>query len=140
MYQPTFPQYAQPYGTMQYQPPAMPQQMPPVQQQRAITGRMVGALSEIVPNEVPMDGTIAYFPTVDGSAVFAKAWNPNGTISTMRYALVEEGEPTSEAQPTIADVLDGIDDLRTLLRGNIPAEPKPARKTAKKGSDDDSSD
>ena len=56
MYQPAFPQYAQPYGTVQYQQPSMPPQTQP-QMPRGIAGRMVGAPSEIVPNEVPMDGS-----------------------------------------------------------------------------------
>ena len=42
MYQPAFPQYAQPYGTVQYQRPSMPPQTQP-QMPRGIAGRMVGA-------------------------------------------------------------------------------------------------
>ena len=103
MYQPAFPQFAQPYGNVQYQQPPMPPQQL-TQQPRGIAGRMVGAPSEIVPNEVPMDGSVAFFPTSDGSAIFAKAWNPNGTISTVQYAPVGNDQP-EEAGPTLADVL-----------------------------------
>lgn len=135
MYQPAFPQYAQPYGTVQYQPPSMPPQ--PVQQPRGIAGRMVGAPSEIVPNEVPMDGSVAFFPTSDGSAIFAKAWNPNGTISTVQYAPVGNDQH-EEAGPTLADVLSRLDDLESLIGGNTQAQPKQARRTARKAADDDS--
>lgn len=135
MYQPAFPQYAQPYGTVQYQPPQMPPQ--PLQQPRCIAGRMVGAPSEIVPNEVPMDGSVAFFPTADGSAIFAKAWNPNGTISTVRYAPVGDDQP-QESGPTLADVLSRLDDLESLIGGNTQAQPKQARRTARKAADDDS--
>lgn len=135
MYQPAFPQHAQPYGTVQYQPPQMPPQ--PVQQPRGIAGRMVGAPSEIVPNEVPMDGSVAFFPTSDGSAIFAKAWNPNGTISTVQYAPVGNDQP-EEAGPTLADVLSRLDDLESLIGGNTQAQPKQARRTARKAADDDS--
>lgn len=132
MYQPAFPQYAQPYGTVQYQPPQMPPQ--PLQQPRGIAGRMVGAPSEIVPNEVPMDGSVAFFPTSDGSAIFAKAWNPNGTISTVRYAPVGDDQP-QESGPTLADVLSRLDDLETLIGGNTQEQPKQARRTARKAAD-----
>lgn len=135
MYQPAFPQFAQPYGTVQYQPPQMPPQ--PLQQPRGIAGRMVGAPSEIVPNEVPMDGSVAFFPTSDGSAIFAKAWNPNGTISTVQYAPVGNDQP-EEAGPTLADVLSRLDDLESLIGGNTQAQPKQARRTARKAAEDDS--
>ena len=135
MYQPAFPQFAQPYGTVQYQPPQMTPQ--PVQQPRGIAGRMVGAPSEIVPNEVPMDGSVAFFPTSDGSAIFAKAWNPNGTNSTVQYAPVGNDQP-EEAGPTLADVLSRLDDLESLIGGNTQAQPKQARRTARKAADDDS--
>ena len=136
MYQPAFPQYAQPYGTVQYQQPSMPPQTQP-QMPRGIAGRMVGAPSEIVPNEVPMDGSVAFFPTSDGSAIFAKAWNPNGTISTVRYAPVGDDQPEQAAGPTLADVLSRLDDLESLIGGNTQAHPKQARRTARKAAEDD---
>lgn len=132
MYQPAFPQYAQPYGTVQYQQPSMPPQQ--LQQQpRGIAGRMVGAPSEIVPNEVPMDGSVAFFPTADGSAIFAKAWNPNGTISTVQYSPVREDAAEEVAGPTLADVMSSIDDLRSMIGG---LSPKQARRTTRKADDD----
>lgn len=136
MYQPAFPQYAQPYGTVQYQQPAMPPQQ--IQQPRGIAGRMVGAPSEIVPNEVPMDGSVAFFPTSDGSAIFAKAWNPNGTISTVQY-VPTGNDQLEEAGPTLVDVMSSIDDLRSMIGGlsEPKAEPKTARRTTRKGASDD---
>lgn len=135
MYQPAFPQFAQPYGNVQYQQPPMPPQQL-TQQPRGIAGRMVGAPSEIVPNEVPMDGSVAFFPTSDGSAIFAKAWNPNGTISTVQYAPLGNDQPEEAAGPTLADVLSRLDDLESLIGENIQAQPKQARRTARKADGD----
>lgn len=138
MYQPTYPQYAQPYGSMQYQPQqAQPPQAMQMQQPRGISGRMVGTLAEIVPNEVPMDGSVAFFPTADGSAIFAKAWNPNGTISTVQYVPAQPEAADGQHQPTIADVLDRLDDLQALIGGNAPQQPKQGRRTARKAAGDD---
>lgn len=140
MYQPSFPQYAQPYGAMQYQQPQMP--MGGMQQQanlqRGITGRTVGAPSEIAPQELPMDGTVAYFPTVDGAAIYARALNPDFTVSMVKYVPAPDDKPTEAAQPTIADILDSLDDLKSMIQVSTPSAPKPARRTAKKGSDDES--
>lgn len=136
MYQPAFPQYAQPYGTAQYQQPMMPAQQPQAMpQQRGISGRMVSALSEIVPNEVPMDGSVAFFPTADGSAIFAKAWNPNGTISTVQYSPLRDDKPEASAGPTLADVLSRLDDIESLIGGTTQAQPKQARRTARKAAE-----
>lgn len=140
MYQPAFPQYAQPYGTVQYQQPSMPPQQMAQQptMPRGITGRMVGAPSEIVPQEVPMDGTVAFFPTSDGSAIFAKAWNPDGTISTVQYSPIRpEGKAEDAEQPTLIDIMSQLDDMADMIRGMSQQKPA-AKKSTRKADDDDS--
>lgn len=146
MYQPAFPQYAQPYGAVQYQQPSM-QQMPmggmqqPQQSnlQRGITGRMVGAPSDIAPQELPMDGSVAYFPTQDGTAIYARALNPDFTVSMVKYVPAVEDAPAEDAaQPTLLDVLNSLDDLKDMVKVGTQPAAKPARRTARKGSDDES--
>lgn len=78
------PQYPQAY-------PGMPQQMTIPQQQiptpvvQSIPGHIVNGMNDIVPNDVPMDGSCSFFPVSDGSAIYVKAWNSNGTIQTVKY-------------------------------------------------------
>lgn len=113
-------------------PPQAQPQMP-----RGMAGRMAGAPSEIVPDEVPMDGGAAFFPTSDGSAILAKARSPNGAISTVRCAPVGDDRPEQAAGPALADVLSRLDDLESLIGGNTQAQPKQARRTAGKAAEDD---
>lgn len=55
------------------------------QQIMGINGRIVQALENINANEVPMDGSMAFFPKQDMSEIYVKGWNANGTINTIVY-------------------------------------------------------
>lgn len=48
----------------------------------SLSGRMVTNPQEIRPNEVPMDGSVSFFPSTDGSYIYAKFWGPDGNIQT----------------------------------------------------------
>ena len=61
---------------------AMPQQIP------GINGRIVQAVETINPNEVPMDGSVAFFPKQDLTEIYAKSWNADGTIRTLTFKPV----------------------------------------------------
>lgn len=61
---------------------AMPQQI------AGINGRIVQAVETINPNEVPMDGSVAFFPKQDLTEIYAKSWNTDGTIRTLTFKPV----------------------------------------------------
>ena len=61
---------------------AMPQQIV------GINGRIVQAVETINPNEVPMDGSVAFFPKQDLTEIYAKSWNADGTIRTLTFKPV----------------------------------------------------
>lgn len=73
------------------QQPAAGMQMPLTNQQAmpqqpaGINGRIVQAVENINANEVPMDGSMAFFPKQDLSEIYVKGWNANGTINTIVY-------------------------------------------------------
>lgn len=89
--------YLPQYGAYQYNPMAniqrfqsqeqiQPQIQQPVPQQIAgINGRIVQAVENINANEVPMDGSMAFFPKQDMSEIYVKGWNADGTINTIVY-------------------------------------------------------
>lgn len=102
--QPAYPQYGyNPY----FQQPRMQQsqieQMQPVnqfQQQmpRGVNGRVVQSVEMITANDVPMDGSAAFFPMQDMSAIFAKSWNADGTIKTVIFKPINETAHQNSAQ------------------------------------------
>ena len=62
------------------QPQQQFQQMP-----MGISGRVVPNAEAIAANDVPMDGSVAFFPMQDMSQILAKSWNADGTIKTVIY-------------------------------------------------------
>lgn len=103
--QTTYPQINNPYMErmnymQQYQQNLqMPQQNVQVQQPQtmSIAGRTVQSLEQITANEVPMDGSLAFFPKQDMSEIYAKQWNADGTIKTVIYRPVMDNTVNSQA-------------------------------------------
>lgn len=108
-----------PYGQYpMYQQPQPFQPMPQTQAQpkpfSPITGRVVNSLDEITVQEVPTDGTVAWFPSADGSCVYGKRWTPDGNITTMRF--VPEVADAAPSQPDPFQVInDRISELFQLV-------------------------
>ena len=73
--------------SLQQQPMQMNQQLMP-QQIAGINGRIVQAVENINANEVPMDGSMAFFPKQDMSEIYVKGWNADGTIRTLTFKPV----------------------------------------------------
>lgn len=67
------------------QQPMQMNQQPMPQQIAGINGRIVQAVENINANEVPMDGSMAFFPKQDLSEIYVKGWNADGTIKTIVY-------------------------------------------------------
>ena len=101
--------YLPQYGAYQYNPMAniqrfqpqeqiQPQIQQPMPQQIAgINGRVVQAVENINANEVPMDGSMAFFPKQDMSEIYAKGWNADGTIRTIVYKPYTEPKDNQTA-------------------------------------------
>lgn len=89
--------YSPQYGAYQYNPMANIQryQQPDIQQSQiqpgapqqitGINGRVVQTAENINANEVPMDGSMAFFPKQDLSEIYVKGWDANGLIKTIVY-------------------------------------------------------
>nr|DAE20916.1 MAG TPA: hypothetical protein [Siphoviridae sp. ctgBD49] len=121
-YQGMYPYYQSTQPTvqpMQQMPQMMTQNVP--QQPVGVPGRIVHNPAEIRPNEVPMDGRKSYFPTDDEQYIFAKQWNSDGTIRTVKYEKCKDEpvvtqETTPDANSMILDRLDKIEKLLTAKR------------------------
>lgn len=90
----------QPVAGMQM--PLTNQQAMP-QQPAGINGRIVQAVENINANEVPMDGSMAFFPKQDMSEIYVKGWNADGTIRTIVYKPYTEPGGSNAGNPT-ADI------------------------------------
>ena len=77
-------------------------QQPPYMQQASqrINGRVVQSADMITANDVPMDGSVAFFPTQDLSEIYAKSWDANGKIVTRLFKPVLDSYPSNTTQDT----------------------------------------
>lgn len=118
-------QYQQ-YGVPGFQPQTMQQMVgqgysptPSFHPQPGISGRVVTGPGEIQVQEVPTDGTVAWFPAADGSCVWGKRWTPDGSIQTVRY-VAEAQEDAPQADP-VAQIDAKLDRALSML-GHILGE------------------
>ena len=118
-------QYPQ-YGVPGFQPQTMQQMVgqgyspaPSFHPQPGISGRVVTSPGEIQVQEVPTDGTVAWFPAADGSCVWGKRWTPDGSISTVRY-VAEAQEAAPQADP-VAQLNAKVDRALEML-GSVVGE------------------
>ena len=76
-----------PYQQIQQQRFQPQEQYQAMQNQQAIglNGRIVQVVENINANEVPMDGSMAFFLKQYLSEIYVKGWNADGTIKTIVY-------------------------------------------------------
>ncbi len=89
----------------QYQQNILPTQMSGTSQQQqfqqmptGINGKVVPSVENITANDVPMDGSVAFFPRQDMAEIYAKSWNSDGTIRTIVFKPVLDGNPNNNPQ------------------------------------------
>lgn len=105
----------QPYPSTNFQTTAQAQ---PMTQPAPFVGRFIDSLDEIVPNEVPMDGRAAYFPTKNLEEIYFKAWKSDGQVKTLRYVLdptFNSTPPPPQTEISMTSLLARIDDLEKKL-------------------------
>lgn len=98
--------------------PSQPQQSPLQSYQQCppvIPGRVVADINEVTPNEIPMDGRVSLFPKNDYSCIYAKAWNSDGTITTVKF-VAEQPSPSAEPvqnniEVTLASIKEQVDKI-----------------------------
>lgn len=110
-----YPQFAQQNQYM------MPTQMAgAAQQPQGIVGKIINDFSELTANDVPMNGSAAFFPKADGSEMQARAWTANGTIQTVIYKPVQpenSAEGTNIPQMDFNALNEDVKALREDIKG-----------------------
>lgn len=88
-----YPQFAQQGGF----------QMPQGQVQQQVSQPVLGLQGKLIDNadvvkvmDIPMDGSISYFPLADGSSILTKQLQSDGTSKILMYKLTEQKEEKVE--------------------------------------------
>ena len=98
------PYIQQPIVTPQYQPQAtdyMGQMQNAYQKPLGLQGKTVDNIEVVKATDIPLDGSISYFPLVDGSAIITKQLQADGTSRMVVYKPIETKQPKQvEVQET----------------------------------------
>lgn len=87
-----------------------------MQQQVGLQGKMIDNIDVVKSLDIPLDGSISYFPTTDGTSIVTKQLQMDGTSKIIIYKPFIDKEQTSEKSElpnyiTIDDFNKGIDKL-----------------------------
>ena len=78
-----------------YQPPMEQQyiQSQPIYKQPiGLQGKTVDSIDVVKATDIPLDGSVSYFPLTDGSAIISKQLMQDGTSKVIIYKPVDENE------------------------------------------------
>ena len=70
------------------QQPVVPTQMSGANQQMNVIGKIVDSIDVVKATDVPMDGSMYYFPKADGTEIFGKQWLSNGKTRILTFKPV----------------------------------------------------
>lgn len=97
------------YNPMYYYPQYVPRQMydmnvqqpqqtmqTPTQQAQALQGKLVDNIEVVKALDIPLDGSISYFPLADGTAIATKQLKQDGTSKIIVYKVVEDDIKTPQ--------------------------------------------
>ena len=96
------------------QHPVVPTQMSGANQQMNVIGKIVDSIDVVKATDVPMDGSMYYFPKADGTEIFGKQWLSNGQTRILTFKPVLEDNPNNVSSD--AEKLK-IEDFNTILEG-----------------------
>ena len=100
--------YFNPYFT-----PQQPQTTMPTMKFNSLQGKSIDNLEVVKAMDIPLDGSISYFPLVDGSAIVTKQLQQDGTSKITIYKPIEADEAATVKYATIEDIENHIKSIKT---------------------------
>lgn len=86
-----------------------------------LPGKMISSVSDILPQDVPMDGSPAFFPQNDGSCVYIKFFDKSCNIQTVRYVLdPEQVKMIEKPKDPIQAIMDRLESIEKRLDQDKP--------------------
>ena len=137
-YQSQFNPYMQRMENLQQFQQVMQQPMSPAQMsgtsQFTPLGKIVESVDMVKATDIPMDGSMYYFPTADGNMIFSKQWMPNGQTRILTFKPVLDDNPNTSSQneeklnfEVLGQVLEGIQSDIKVLTEKLDKISKPTR-------------
>lgn len=99
--------YFNPYFT-----PQQPQTTMSTMKFNSLQGKSIDNLEVVKAMDIPLDGSISYFPLVDGSAIVTKQLQQDGTSKITIYKPIEADEAATVKYATIEDIENHIKSIK----------------------------
>lgn len=112
----------QPYQQFVGQQQFTPQYGQP-KQQLGLQGKSVDNIEVVKATDIPLDGSISYFPLTDGSAIVTKQLQQDGTSKTIVYMPLN-AEEESKKMPQYVTVEQLQEEIKKVDNGNLKEELK----------------
>lgn len=103
--------------------PFLMNQRGPAQVPAGLYGRVVTSPDDIMPNEVPMDGTPSFFPKDDFSCIYGRKWMPDGRIVPVTFVPQIEAPADPEVNQNggqMEEILAKLTSIEALIN-SLPA-------------------
>lgn len=91
------------------------QQIPPTPMKYnagGLQGKSIDNLEVVKAMDIPLDGSISYFPLVDGTAIITKQLQQDGTSKITIFKPIEAEEASSVKYATIEDIENRINEIK----------------------------
>lgn len=92
-----------------------PQQVSPapMRYNTGLQGKSIDNLEVVKAMDIPLDGSISYFPLVDGTAIVTKQLQQDGTSKITVFKPIEADEATQQPKyATIEDIDNKINEIK----------------------------
>ena len=76
-----------------------------------LLGKSVDNIDVVKATDIPLDGSISYFPLTDGSAIVSKQLQNDGTSKMVVYKPTQEHKKEAIQFATLDDIQEAIDNL-----------------------------
>ena len=81
-----------------------------------LLGKSVDNIDVVKAMDIPLDGSISYFPLTDGSAIVSKQLQMDGTSRMVVYKPLQEEKKEDILFATIEDLQDLQDEIKTIKK------------------------
>ena len=111
--QPQYPQVTKPYSPL------------------GLNGKSVDSIEVVRAMDIPLDGSVSYFPLADGSAIVTKQLMVDGTSKTIVYKPVEDKKEPLKEYATLEQVREELENIELPDLDEIKDELRELRKELK---------
>lgn len=99
----------QPTPTQQFMQP-----MQTITNQLGLLGKVVESIDVVKAMDIPLDGSVSYFPLTDGSAIVSKQLQNDGTSKVVVYKPAKEEQKQNAQYLTIETLEEALNEIQEL--------------------------